>query len=352
MFSQLKPGTHSPGCLNHASEGCQPPNARAHFRSLLAPVDKKFRAIRKPREIRVLDPRQALCATLSSLLFLALTLTGCSSIFAPRPTPTPTAPSATPAPPTATPEPMIVTVNGEGVTVEEFQAQVAQYRSAQTALGKTVSDEDASKAVLEDFIAQLLLAEGAKAAGFDITESALQSKVDALVTRIGGTDKLSQWETDHGYTPASFSIALKRSAEAAWMRDKIVTAVPKTADQVHVQQILLYNEGDANAVLEQLKIGGDFNALAAQYDPNTRGDLGWFPKGYVLEPQIEDAAFALQVGEYSAVIQTDAGYSIIKVLERDPNHPLSPDAYMALQELALKGWVSQQRSSAAVVLAP
>src|SRR5512135_2661121 len=98
------------------------------------------------------------------------------------------------------------------------------------------------------------------------------------------------------------------------MRDKIVSAVPKTADQVHAQQILLYNEGDANSALNQLKNGADFNALAAQYDPSTRGDLGWFPKGYLLEPAIEQSAFSLQVGEYSAVIQTSVGWSIIKLL--------------------------------------
>jgi peptidyl-prolyl cis-trans isomerase C len=135
------------------------------------------------------------------------------------------------------------------------------------------------------------------------------------------------------------------------MRDKIVTAVPKTADQVHVQQILLYNEGDANAVLEQLKVGADFNDLAAQYDPNTRGDLGWFPKGYLLEPKIEEAAFSLQVGQYSDVIQTDAGYSVIKVLEHDPSHQLSPDSYLALQQSALKDWVTRQRAAANIVLA-
>jgi peptidyl-prolyl cis-trans isomerase C len=85
---------------------------------------------------------------------------------------------------------------------------------------------------------------------------------------------------------------------------------------------------------------------------NTRGDLGWFPRGYLLEPKIEEAAFALQVGEYSGVIATSAGFSIIKVLERDPAHALSPDAYLALQEIALRDWVSRQRSEATVVFAP
>ncbi len=282
-----------------------------------------------------------------------LILAACSSPFTPRLTPTPTQPTATPAPPTATPPPMAATINGEGITVEEFKAQVAQYKAAQQSIGKTVSDEDASKAVIEDLIAQVLLAQGAKAAGYQISDSALQAKIDALQSQAGGPDQLLKWQRDHGYdTPDAFRAALQRSLEAAWMRDKIISAVPKTADQVHVQQILLYNEGDANAVLEQLKMGADFGALAAQYDPNTHGDLGWFPKGYLLEPKIEEAAFSLPVGGYSDVIQTEAGYSIIKVLERDPNHPLSPDAYLALQDAALKSWVAQQRTAADVVLAP
>jgi peptidyl-prolyl cis-trans isomerase C len=248
---------------------------------------------------------------------------------------------------------MAAMVNGEGITLREFNSQLAQYKVAQQSLGKTVSDQDATKAVLEDLIAQELLAQGALAAGFVISDAALNSKIDALQTQAGGPEQLLKWEKDNGYdSPESFRLALQNSLEAAWMRDKIVTAVPKAADQVHVQQILLYNEGDANSVLEQLKAGADFNTLATQYDPNTRGDLGWFPKGYLLEPKIEEAAFSLQVGEYSQVIQTDAGFSIVKVLERDPNHPLSPDAYLVLQRSALQDWVAQHRAAANVVLAP
>ncbi len=287
------------------------------------------------------------------ILLLVLCLAACNVPLLTRATPTPTQPTATPAPPTATPEPMAATVNGEGITAREFTAQLAQYKSAQNSLGKTVGDQDASKTVIEDLIAQVLLAQGARNAGFKLSDTALQARIDSLQKQVGGADALVKWEQANGYgTPDEFRAALQRSIEAAWMRDKIVSGVPKTADQVHVQQILLYNEGDASSVLEQLKIGADFNALAAQYDPNTRGDLGWFPKGYLLEPKIEEAAFALQVGQYSDVIQTDAGYSIIKVLARDPSHPLSPDAYLALQQAALKDWVAAQRAAAKVVLAP
>jgi len=285
-------------------------------------------------------------------LILAVGLSACGSLFGTKATPTPLGPTATPAPPTATPEPLALTVNGEGVTVVEFQAELTRYKSAQTALGKTVSDVDASKAVIEDLIAQVLLAQGAKAAGFDLSESALQSRLDALTKQLGGADKLSAWESAHGYTVASFRVAIKRSAEAAWMRDKIVGAVPTTADQVHAQQILIFNAEDAQTVLAQLKGGADFNGLALKYDPSTHGDLGWFPKGYLLDSKIEAAAFSLQAGQFSDVIQTDIGFHIIKVLERDPQHSLSPDAYLSEQERALKVWVAQQRTQAAVVLAP
>ncbi len=280
-------------------------------------------------------------------------LAACSTPFLSALTSTPAPPTATPAPPTATPEPMAATVNGQGITVREFGAQLIQYKNAQTSLGKTVSDQDAGKAVMDDLIAQALLAQAATAGGFELSDTALQGKMDALQEQAGGAQPFSKWQQDNGYdTPGDFRAALKQSLEAAWMRDKIVSAVPKTAEQVHVQQILLYNEGDASAVLEQLKSGADFNALAAQYEPDTRGDLGWFPKGYLLEPAIEEAAFSLQVGQYSEVIQTEEGYSIVKVLERDPNHPLSPDAYLALQQAALKDWVASARAAANVVLAP
>jgi peptidyl-prolyl cis-trans isomerase C len=298
-------------------------------------------------------PRERLKLMLRGLILLTvLGLASCGTLFGTRATPTPVGPTATAIPPTATSEPAAATVNGEILTAAEFQEQVAEYKSAQTALGKTVSTQDASKTVLEDLIAQMLLAQAAKAGGFDLTDAALQSRLDALAAQLGGADKLSAWETGHGYTDASFRVSLKRSVEAAWMRDKIITAVPRTADQVHVQQILLYNSDEAQAVLNQLQGGADFDTLAAQYDPNTHGELGWFPKGYLLEPKIEEAAFSLQVGQISGIIQTEAGYQIIKVLERDAQHPLSPDAYLAMQELALKDWISQQRTKADVVLAP
>ena len=136
------------------------------------------------------------------------------------------------------------------------------------------------------------------------------------------------------------------------MRDKIISTVPSTAEQVHVQQILLYNQDTAQNFLAQLNGGADFNELAFKADPLTRGDLGWVPRGYLLNLQIEEAAFNLSVDQFSDVIATDVGFHIVRILGRDPSRPLSPDALLSLQETALKKWVEEQRAQANVVLAP
>jgi peptidyl-prolyl cis-trans isomerase C len=285
------------------------------------------------------------------ILILLLGLSACSTPFAPKSTPTPLEPTATPPPPTATPEPAAATVNGEIISVAEFRAEVSRYQSAQQALGKVVSAGDAEHAVREDLIAQTLLAQGARAAGHELSEADVQARIRALAASMGGTDQLSAWQAAHGYAAGSFAAALKRSAEAAWMRDQIAGEVAPSADQVQLQQILLYNAEAANQVLAQLSTGADFAELAARYDPVTHGELGWVPKGYLLDPQLEAAAFALQPGGHSDVIATEAGYHIVMVIARG-DHPLSPDALLVLQEFALQAWLAQQRAQSAIQMAP
>ena len=287
-----------------------------------------------------------------STLILALGLSACASFIETPATATPALPTQTPIPPTPTPPPLAAIVNDEWITEEEFLAEVDRYRAAQGALGNEVNANDAAQVVLEDLIAQVLLAQAARAEGFEIAEADLRSRLDALASDVGGVDALAAWQSEHGYTDGSFQSALKRAAEAAWMRDKIITAVPGTAEQVHARQILLYNEDTARKVADQLDAGANFADLAVLYDPNTGGELGWFPRGYLLEPELEEAAFSLEPGQYSDVIASEVGYHILLVVERDSQHLLSPDAYLVMQEKALQDWLAQKRTESDIVLAP
>jgi peptidyl-prolyl cis-trans isomerase C len=247
---------------------------------------------------------------------------------------------------------MAIVVNGEEISQVEFDAELARYKAAQTTPGTTVSADQALKTVREDLIARLLLSQGAAEAGFKLDDAALQQRIDQLAAQIGGAEKLSAWQQAHGYTEESFRTALKRDAAAAWMRDKVISSVPSTAEQVHVRQILLYNEDVAKYYYNQLQSGADFDELAAKVDPVTRGDIGWFPRGYLAEKVVEDAAFALQADQYSPIIASEVGFHIIKMLERENDRQLTPDAFKALQKRALTDWLASRRQQSSLTLAP
>lgn len=69
--------------------------------------------------------------------------------------------------------------------------------------------------------------------------------------------------------------------------------------------------GDAVAQLED---GVNFAELAKELSDCPSGaqggDIGFFPRGATV-PEFEKAAFSLQVGERSGVVETDFGYHVI-----------------------------------------
>lgn len=75
-----------------------------------------------------------------------------------------------------------------------------------------------------------------------------------------------------------------------------------------------------DSIRERLLKGEDFAKLAAENSDCPSGarggDLGTFGKGQMV-PEFETAAFTQPVGEVGAVVQTQFGYHVIKVTERD-----------------------------------
>ena len=79
-------------------------------------------------------------------------------------------------------------------------------------------------------------------------------------------------------------------------------------------------EQEIRELLEEIKGGADFAALAEEYsdDPGSAangGDLGIFGRGHMVKP-FEETAFALKVGEVSQPVKTQFGWHLIKVEER------------------------------------
>ena len=74
-------------------------------------------------------------------------------------------------------------------------------------------------------------------------------------------------------------------------------------------------ESQINDLKTQLDGGADFAALAKQHSDcpsgSKGGDLGQFGRGQMVGA-FETAAFGMNVGDVSGVVETDFGYHIIK----------------------------------------
>jgi parvulin-like peptidyl-prolyl isomerase len=144
---------------------------------------------------------------------------------------------------------------------------------------------------------------------------------------------------------------LRHLIESQLYSDKLQAAlaaeVPTTEEQVHARHIWIKDQAQAQKVLDQLKAGGNFVALAALYSEDTSnklrgGDLGWFGKGQMVA-EFEAAAFSLPVGQVSELVQSQFGYHIIEVIEKG-QRPLSAAALSAKRNSALQDWLTAQEA--------
>ena len=120
------------------------------------------------------------------------------------------------------------------------------------------------------------------------------------------------------------------------------------AKEYKARHILVAKEEDAKNVLAQLKKGGNFEKLAAQYstDPGSKnkgGDLDWAPAERYVKP-FGEALMKLKKGQTTdAPVQTDFGYHIIRLDdERAAKVPSFEEAKPQLQQMVQGSIVQKQ----------
>jgi len=90
------------------------------------------------------------------------------------------------------------------------------------------------------------------------------------------------------------------------------------SNKIHCAHILVKTEKEANTILERLKKGEKFSAIARELSlcPSKKrgGDLGRFGRGQMVK-EFEKAAFDLQKGQISGIVKTKYGYHIIWRME-------------------------------------
>lgn len=191
---------------------------------------------------------------------------------------------------------------------------------------------------LDQFATQRVLLQEAEARELTVSDAEVDEQI--AQARESAGDNFDQLLSEAGYADEAAlrsyirdSLLLQRAVEAI-QGDITVTDAEVRAfydenqaqfsqpEQVCVRHILLADAEAAAEIYEQLEAGGDFEALARENstDPGSAdngGDLGCISPGQTV-PAFEEAAFGAEVGETTEPVQSQFGFHIIRVDERQP----------------------------------
>jgi peptidyl-prolyl cis-trans isomerase C len=288
-----------------------------------------------------------------SVVFVTLLPAACSlTEIRPEPTGFPT---ETPTV-TLTPVPLAARVNGEGIPLEEFNHEVSRFEAAQVKLGKNPENSgDYRHTVLQAMIEERVAAQAAVAMGRTVLDEQIDAVVASARQARGGDAGWEAWLMENFYSPEEFRSAVARQLLIQAAADSVAAQVPTAAEQVHARHILVGNLQLANQLLEQVASGGNFTELALTFSQDFStsadgGDLGWFPRGILSVPEVEEAAFSLQPGQTSPVVQSRLGYHVVQTLEREAARPLTPADLETLRRQAVREWLAHLMQTAVLEL--
>lgn len=128
--------------------------------------------------------------------------------------------------------------------------------------------------------------------------------------------------------------------------------IPQTTQQVRAKQIVVASEDDAKRVIERLKAGEDFAAVAKAVSTDTQtkdsgGDLGWFAQG-THDAVIEKAAFTQAVGQISDPIQNAGKWYVLVVTDAPQQRPISDADRQKKEQAAVDAFLGQLQAKATI----
>lgn len=189
-------------------------------------------------------------------------------------------------------------------------------------LGIVVKEEDVEDAVEkikektgmthEDFLAHL-----AKE-GLPYKDYLKKVKTDIQKRRVLEIEVNSRVQVSDGVCKKYYDQHLKEYAKESRARIQQILLLANRArlNKKEMEAI----EKKIEAIREKILKGADFGEMAKKYSegPNGKdgGDIGYFKKGELL-PEIEKASFSIPVGQASRIIQTDLGFHLVRVTERE-----------------------------------
>lgn len=258
---------------------------------------------------------------------------------------------------------LVASVNGQPILLADFQRQAwdtQRYFMDQGGIDPNTPEGQKQllylrRQVLTDMINQALLEQAATEMNITATAADAEASLQKYIDEIGGEAKFEESLTETGSTREQVIEMERASLIGKQMLDKIAADVPDKAEFVHARHILCKDANECQEVLARLDAGEDFAVVARevsqdQTSKDRGGDLDWVARGMLPSQQLEEAMFALQAGQRSQVVQSDFGYHVIEVIERDPSRALSEAQLIQLKEKKRQEWQTERRAKADIVI--
>jgi peptidyl-prolyl cis-trans isomerase C len=294
--------------------------------------------------------------------------------------------AATPAPAPAKPVPavlpeVIADCNGDKIARAEFEKAV---KAVEQRAGGSVPPEkrdELYRGVLDDLVAYRLLKQEVVARQMTASDAEVDARIGAFKQQMGSeanfraalqaqqlteaklredaktdilVNKLLEQEVTQKLLvkPSDIATFYEKNPDRFQQSESVRAAhilvlVPQDADE----KTRAAAKARAEAALKAAKAGQDFAQLAKRYSNDASaqrgGDLGFIPKGQMV-PAFEAAAFALEPGQVSDLVETQFGYHVIKALEKRPARVVPFVEAAAQIEQFLQQQQRQEKSKALV----
>jgi peptidyl-prolyl cis-trans isomerase C len=261
-------------------------------------------------------------------------------------------PAATPPKPVpATIPPVIARVNGQDVKKEDFD-RIVQTMEARA--GQPIPPDrrdEILRGAIDQLVVYTLLSQESRNRGIKIEDAEIDAKMAQLKGQFPTQEAFDKALKERGMTIESLRKDARVDLSVTKLIEAETAALPGPSDleakdfydknpqrfkqdeSVRASHILIRVDEKADApakkkaraeidaVLKQIKAGGDFAKLAQQHSQDGSaaqgGDLNYFAKGAMV-PAFDKVAFELKPGQISDVVTTPFGYHIIKVIDRKP----------------------------------
>ncbi|TLS50184.1 foldase [Paenibacillus antri] len=230
----------------------------------------------------------------------------------------------------------IVQANQSNVTTgnvgEEAVATVDEEKITANELYQTMLKQVGPQAVDQLILERLINREAAKQK-IEVSDADINAELDKIKANFPDEATFNQQLESAGFTLDTLKEQIRPQVQLTKLVEPQIEVTDEelqtyydenkaqyeTPEQVRASHILVETKEEAEALLEQIKGGADFAELAKEHSKDGSaaqgGDLDFFGKGQMVAP-FEEAAFALEIGEVSGVVESQFGFHIIKVTDK------------------------------------